>query len=102
MNSYKKTKKASAFGEPSSHAGIGSGNAVENVIKRNFGSFRIAVLAAFDQALGFVQSRGANEDHVLFFGRGIKEVARHGADSITAAGHRVQTIRLLALVRFTD
>ena len=48
------------------------------------------------------QNCALDEIHVLFFRRGIEEVARHGADSITAAGHRVQTIRLLALVRFTD
>ena len=50
------------------HARIGAGNAVENVIERNFDAFRIAMLTGYDQMLGFVQSRRVDEDHVLLFG----------------------------------
>src|SRR5262249_10835717 len=37
------------------HAGIGSGNAIENVIKGNLSGIRIAVPTRSDQPLGFMQ-----------------------------------------------
>jgi hypothetical protein len=37
----------------------------------------VAVLAGFDQPLGFTQSGGVNENDVLLFGSRIEEVARH-------------------------
>jgi hypothetical protein len=66
------------------HARIGAGDAVEDVIEGNLSGFRIAVLTGFDQLLGFAERRGIDEHDDLLFGRGIEEVARHGADSIIA------------------
>jgi hypothetical protein len=59
------------------HAGIGAGNAVKDVIEWDFGTFRITVLAGFDQPLGFVQGCSVDEDDVLLFGSWVEEVARH-------------------------
>src|SRR5262245_28588883 len=60
------------------HAGIGAGHTVDDVIEWNLGTVRIAAFAGFNQPLGFAQGCGADEHHVLLFGRGIEEVARHG------------------------
>jgi hypothetical protein len=45
---------------------------------------RIAVLARFNQPLGFAEHRAVHENHVLLFGSWVEEVARDGADFITA------------------
>ncbi len=50
----------------------------------NLGAVWIAVLAGFDQPLGFADSCGVDEHYVLLFQRWIEEVARRGAGFITA------------------
>jgi len=46
---------------------MGSGNAIEDVIKGNLSAFRIAVLAVFDQLFGFAEGWGSYENDYLFF-----------------------------------
>ena len=48
---------------------------IEDVIEGNFGTIGIALLAGFNQPLGFAQDCGIDEDHILLFRRGIEEVA---------------------------
>jgi hypothetical protein len=64
---------------------------IEDVIEGNFGTIGIALLAGFNQPLGFAQDCGIDEDHILLFRRGVEEVTRHGADSITACQLSIQT-----------
>jgi len=54
------------------HAGIWAGNAVEDVIERDFCTVKITVLAGFDEPLGFAQRRGVDQYDVLLFRRGRK------------------------------
>src|SRR5215510_8344907 len=49
------------------HGRMGSGNAIEDVIKGNLSAFRIAVLAVFDQLFGFAEGWGSYENDYLFF-----------------------------------
>jgi len=59
------------------HARIGSSNAIEDVIERDFGLFRIAVLAGFDELFGVVQSRSVDKHKLLLFRCWVEEVAIH-------------------------
>ena len=43
------------------HAGIGARDSVENDIERNLSTSRIAVLAGFNQSLGFAKGCGIDE-----------------------------------------
>ena len=47
-----KRLKSFSFGEPSSPARIRAGNAIQDVIEGDFGTFGIALLTAFNQPLG--------------------------------------------------
>src|SRR5262249_53872554 len=58
------------------HAGIGAGDAIEDVIERNFRAIRIAVLAGVDSLLGLAQSRGINQDDASLFWWRIEEIKK--------------------------
>ena len=66
------------------HARIGSGNAIEDVIEWNFRAIRVAVLAGFNQPLGFPQGGGVDEYDVLLFRRWVE--GRRVASKRTALG----------------
>jgi hypothetical protein len=55
--------------------GTGAGYAIKDAVERDLRAYGVAVLARFDQLLGFAQSRGVNENDVLLLRTGVEEVA---------------------------
>jgi len=67
------------------HARIGLGNTVEDVIKRDLSTFRIAAFTRFNQPLGFAQSVSFDKYNLLLFGCWVEEVRHEVQCSIVIA-----------------
>ena len=73
------------------HTGITACDTIEDVIEWNYGVFLVAVLAGFNQFLGFTHSRFFDEHNDLFLRCRVKEIEefeRHDSGDL-ARNHRI-------------